>query len=248
MDPTLARQYELYEERHWWSAARRDILHAMLDRFVPAAKQPNSRWLDIGCATGAILRSYPGFAEKIGLESDPQTVARANEKGITAHLIQDPWNLSPFGSFDCITLFDVLEHVEHEQLAIAAVHSALKPNGIALITVPALMTLWSDHDVVAHHYRRYSRASLLKLFPTTQWQALKITYFSTLLFPLIFGVRKLKNLAHRFSKKPPQHDIRIGPPIIDNSLESIFRLEKHLLPHTNLPIGSSLLLVARKTP
>jgi SAM-dependent methyltransferase len=248
MDPALAREYEAYEERHWWSSARRDILHSMLNEYVPGAKEGKGRWLDIGCGTGVILRAYPGFAEKIGVESDPATVDRARQKGVDARLISTPWDLSPLGQFDCITLFDVLEHIEHEQPAIAAVRSALKDNGTLLLTVPAIKSLWSDHDLLAHHYRRYRRPDLLRLFPDDQWQVLKLSYFSTLLFPLIFAIRQFKNLSRRLRPRPPQHDLKFGPPMIDGTLERLFRLEKHWLKRANFPIGSSLLLILRKNP
>ena len=243
MDPAFTRQYETFEQRHWWFVARRQIIHDQLNRF--AHPGPTSRWLDVGCGTGVLLKSFNGFFEKIGTEMDETSVARAREQGLDVRQTGIHWNFSDLGTFDCITLCDVLEHVEHEQPAIAAVRAALKDNGILLITVPALMSLWSDHDVVNHHFRRYTRRTLMDRFPADQWEVLKASYFCSFLFPPVWLVRKLK----RFKRKqttPPGHDLKFGNPLIDRILLNIFRMERPLLRHGSLPIGSSLLLVLRK--
>jgi SAM-dependent methyltransferase len=243
MDPAFTQQYETFEQRHWWFVARRPIIHDLLNRF--ARQGSSSRWLDIGCGTGVLLKSFDGFSEKIGAEMDQASVARAREQGLVVRLTGVDWNFSDLGKFDCITLCDVLEHIEYEQPAIAAVRSALNDNGILLITVPALMSLWSDHDVVNHHFRRYTRRTLMERFPTDQWEVLKTSYFCSFLFPPVWLVRKLKGLLRK-QTNPPQHDLKFGNPLIDRILLNIFRMERSLLRHGSLPIGSSLLLVLRK--
>ena len=198
MDATLTQEYEAYEERHWWSVARRDILHAMLDKSVPGASSGKGRWLDVGCGAGVVLGTYGGFAQRIGAELDPGTVERARAKGRDVRRTGENWNFSELGQFDCVSLFDVLEHVEHEQQALDSVRIVLKAGGTLLITVPAAtLSLWSDHDVVAHHYRRYRAKDLLARFSANQWEILKVSYFSTRLFPIIWSVRQAKRLVGR---------------------------------------------------
>jgi len=252
MDPNLTLEYESFEERHWWSVARRDIIHAMLDRYVPGAAAGKGRWLDVGCGTGAVLGYYTGFAERIGAELDPGSVERGRAKGRDIRPTRPNWDFTEFGLFDCASMFDVLEHVEHEGPAVDAVYRVLKDDGILLVTVPALMSLWSDHDVVAHHFRRYRARELLKRFQSDQWQALKVSYFSTMLFTPIWAARQWNRLKKRVSRKAaaqaPRHDIRFGNPVVDRMLENIFRFEKTLLRRVSLPIGSSVLLVLRKKP
>jgi 2-polyprenyl-3-methyl-5-hydroxy-6-metoxy-1,4-benzoquinol methylase len=245
MDATLIQEYETYERNHWWFKVRFEILRAAIDRYVPGAQARTGRWLDVGCGNGSILCAYPGFAEKMGVELDAGCVQRARDNGLNVHQSTTTWDFAAIGSFDCISLFDVLEHVEHEGPALDAVHSALKDNGTLLLTVPALMSLWSDHDVLAHHFRRYGKNELLARFPEGRWQILKISYFSSVLFPLIWCVRKANRLRKRFGGTP-HHDLKLGPPLIDATLRTLFGLEKPLLNHISLPIGSSLLLVARK--
>jgi hypothetical protein len=113
------------------------------------------------------------------------------------------------------------------------------------------MSLWSDHDVVNHHFRRYTRKQLEGLFPPNKWEILKLSYFCSMLFPVIWLVRQLKGMLKslRGSSTTPanaDHDLKFGNPLVDRALRHIFRLEDPLLKHGDLPIGSSLLLVARK--
>jgi len=250
MDPSFLQEYESFERRQWWFAPRRRIIHDVFNAYVPAAAAGQGRWLDVGCGTGVLLESYLGFAEKIGAELDDSCVQRAHAAGLDVRQVTPNWDFQPFGQFDCISLCDVLEHVEHEQPALQAAHAALKDGGILLVTVPALMSLWSDHDVINHHFRRYHPRQLLQRFSPEQWEVLKVSYFSTLLFPLIWLVRQTKSLAKRLSRSaassPPRHDLKLGRPWVDRLLGGIFSLEPPLLRHGSLPIGSSLLVVARK--
>lgn len=249
MDAALTREYESYEERHWWSVARREILHAMLDQYVPGAAEGKGRWLDVGCGAGVLLGTYRGFAERVGAELDADLVERSSAKGRNVRRTGPDWDFSELGQFDCVSLFDVLEHVENEQPAIDAVRSALKDGGIFMITVPAFMTLWTDHDVVSQHFRRYRATQLGERFASKEWEIVKLTYFSTLLFPIIWSVRmfkRLKKKLHPQSVEAPKHDIKFGNPLADRILEHVFRLEKSILKRGSLPIGSSVLIVLRK--
>ncbi|HWE04191.1 MAG TPA: methyltransferase domain-containing protein [Tepidisphaeraceae bacterium] len=251
MDPTYTREYENYERHHWWFLTRREIIHHTLDRFVPAAAARHGRWLDVGCGTGVLIESYQGFSEKVGTELDDGCVARARENGLDVRKTLPNWDFSPLGKFDCISLCDVLEHVEHEGDALRAVDASLKEGGTLLITVPALMSIWSDHDVVNHHFRRYTREELKALFPPDKWDIQKLSYFCSMLFPLIWLVRQLKGMLKSLrgaddSDAAAGHDLKFGNPMVDRALRHIFRLEDPLLQHGDLPIGSSLLMVARK--
>jgi hypothetical protein len=122
-------------------------------------------------------------------------------------------------------------------------HAALAPGGHALVTVPALMSLWSGHDVVNHHYRRYTRKSLLALFDDpTRWRVVKATYFSSLLLPMVWAARKVNNARGG----EPKHDLAFGPAWRDRALLSVFRAERPWVRRASFPLGSSLLIVAQR--
>ncbi len=239
MDPTYRDEYEAFEQRHWWFVARREIILQALHRYAPPN---NPRWLDVGCGSGVLLAAETRIERKMGVDLDPANVTDARAKGLDVHPVQRGWDFSEFGQFDLITLCDVVEHVEHEAPAINAVYEALKPGGIVLVTVPALMSLWSPHDVVNHHYRRYTRKTLTPLFQIDQWKVLRSTYFSSLLLPAVWTVRRWKQLRGSESG----HDFKFGSPRVDRALLTIFRAEKPWLRFANFPAGSSLMLVAQR--
>jgi 2-polyprenyl-3-methyl-5-hydroxy-6-metoxy-1,4-benzoquinol methylase len=239
MDAAYRQQYETFEQRHWWFVARRQIILQAIRRHAP----PNPRWLDVGCGSGVLLAAERRIAEKVGVDLDPLNVADAREKDLDVRQVERGWDFAELGTFDLITLCDVIEHVEDERPAIEAVYNALRPGGVVLVTVPALMGLWGPHDVVNHHYRRYTRRTLARLFDGHRWQTRQSTYFSSVLLPMIWTARKLKNLRGRDTG----HDLRFGRPVVDATLLNLFRLEVPLLRFgATLPLGSSLLLVCRK--
>jgi 2-polyprenyl-3-methyl-5-hydroxy-6-metoxy-1,4-benzoquinol methylase len=244
MDPTYTQEYEQFERRHWWFVARREIICQTIERYGKSAAD-HPRWLDIGCGTGVLLESVPAITDKLGLELDAGSVARAQSRGLNVRQVAPAWDFREHGLFDLITLTDVIEHVEHEQEAIAAARAVLKDNGVLLISAPALMSLWSSHDVVNRHFRRYTRPSLLRLFPADEWCVLKASYFSSLLLPLIWTARKWKNFRTRHeAESQASHDFKFGR--LDGIFKAIFRLEKIWLRCGGFPLGSSILLVVRK--
>lgn len=245
MNESYTQEYERFELHHWWFVARREVIVQFMDS-AGANIQPDARWLDVGCGTGVLLHSQSHLQNKLGVELHAGSVAIARAKGLEVNQAEPTWNFRSFGQFDLITLCDVLEHVEHDRQAIEAVRLALADGGRVLVTVPALMSLWSEHDLVNHHFRRYTRPELLALFPNEQWEILRASYFSSLLLPAIWVARRLGKLRHKPASATG--DLKFGPRWLDACLLAIFRCEKFLLSWFNLPLGSSLILVARKRP
>lgn len=247
MQADYLREYERFEQDHWWYVARRGIIESFLDRYVIGRSGAQSlRWLDLGCGSGVLLDSYQAIQDKMGLEADAGCVARGREKGLDVRQTGPAWDLAPLGPFDLITLCDVLEHIEDEQAALAAVHAALVPGGKVLLTVPALRSLWSSHDLVNHHFRRYRLKELTRLFDPGTWHIERATYYCSFLLPAIWMTRKLKNFRERWKQTPLTHDMKFGPPWLDGTLLRIFAAERPLLPHLRMPLGNSLILVATR--
>jgi len=245
MDESYTQEYERFELRHWWFVARRELIALFMGR-MGAKIRPDARWLDVGCGTGVLLHSQSHMPNKRGVELYAGSVALARAKGLQVSQAEKTWDFSSLGQFDLITLCDVLEHVEYDRQAVEAIRRALADEGTVLVTVPALMSLWSEHDVVNHHFRRYTRQELLALFPNDHWEVVRASYFSTLLLPAIGAARILGKLRRKPSSSTG--DLKFGPRWMDSCLLAIFRSEKILLRWFNLPLGSSLILVARKRP
>jgi 2-polyprenyl-3-methyl-5-hydroxy-6-metoxy-1,4-benzoquinol methylase len=250
MDAAYTREYEQYEKTHWWHVARGELIRWAIDRYVNP--DPQTDWLDIGCGTGVLMEQYPRIAphHKIGLEMDGPCVERGKTKGLDVRQTTDPndFHYAAFGKFNLITLCDVIEHVDRDDLAIAGAYEALLPGGIALITVPALPSLWSAHDVRNHHFRRYVKNGLLRLLAPDRWDVLRITYFSSFLLPMIWTFRTARTWLKGTDTERCADDKKVGSPIVDALLRTIFRAECRCARVVSLPLGSSLLLVARRHP
>jgi len=228
------------EEEHWWFSARRDILRAVLDRHLPQASERTL--LELGCGNGGNLPLLARYGKLFAVETDNDARGRAAARGIAK---VEPGALPhalPFTElqFDLVAALDVLEHVADEHAALAAMRAKLKRGGFLLLTVPAFAWLWSRHDEVSYHQRRYTKGGLIKLVKETGFEVAHSTYFNTLLFPLALAHIKLFT---RFAADA-HHGLRIPPRPLNALLRTIFSAERYLVPRLILPFGVSVLLCA----
>jgi SAM-dependent methyltransferase len=148
-------------------------------------------------------------------------------------------NLAMLGEFGEVDALDVIEHIEDDQGALASIDQRLKPGGKLVVTVPAHAWMWSAHDVVNHHKRRYSRRALKLLFECSPLRLDAMGYFNSLLFPLAIAER----LSSRLSGKD-EADLTMPPLPLNAALEKVFAAERHLVGRVPLPPGLSLFAVA----
>ena len=244
MEKELYLESAEIEAKHWWFVGRRAILLDTLMRFSGAS---HNKLLDIGCGTGlnAMLFSGNGFWVT-GLETSAVAIdlARAIAPSINILATSFPSSLVPRDSYAVITALDVIEHIDDDMDMIRAVADALQPGGIVLISVPAFSFLWSVHDELAHHKRRYNRAELRSSLAMAGLEPVFISYFNFFLFPAIALFRVLSG-AFRFSRKVS--DFSATPELLNSMLASIFAAERFLLRFFPLPFGVSLIAVARKS-
>ena len=146
-------------------------------------------------------------------------------------------------AFRVALLLDVIEHVEYDIDLLKQVHHYLRPQGQVVITVPAYAWLWSQHDVINHHYRRYTASSLKKSLQCSGFHIQKMSFFNTFLFlPAM-----LKKIMDRNSKTiDPSQTIPRVSSRLNSVLKFIFVSEKYLLPYINYPFGISLIAIASK--
>jgi ubiquinone/menaquinone biosynthesis C-methylase UbiE len=142
------------------------------------------------------------------------------------------------GSFDVVTSFDVLEHVEDDRRAAGELERITRKGGALIISVPAFMSLWGQHDEVNHHFRRYRRGQLLSLFP--KCRPVMATYWNCLGFPMVYLRRKIKE---RFSREA-SHDFVVSHGLVNAIMSRVLWLESGLvLRGVRLPFGSSAIVV-----
>lgn len=238
---TYERMSEL-EERHWWFSARRSIIEALINRLLATGNE--KMILEAGCGTGGNIAMLQKFGHVDAFELDENARQDAiNRTGIDIQFGALPHTI-PFkhDQYDLIGLFDVLEHVEEDAIALYELSKYLNAKGKILITVPAFPSLWSKHDDRHHHFRRYTQSSLELVAQEAGLQVLYVSYFNTGLFPLAVVTRTVKRLLHLETP-----DDKLPGVFINTLLMYIFGLERHLLGRFRLPFGLSLLAVLERT-
>jgi len=230
------------EGGHWWFRGRREIVANLIDKF--RLRKPG-KILDIGSGTGYNLLWLSRYSSDIrGLEPSEEAIEFSNSRQ-KFNIIKGVFPIdAPKDKFDLITMFDVLEHVDNDVEGLKKISELLAPGGIAVLTVPAFDYLWSEHDEILHHKRRYSIKQLKKIITDIDGlEMLKISYFNLFLFLPAFAVRLIKKI---FNLKTGKADDFHGGKIINFLLSAIFSAEKYLLRITDLPFGLSIVAVLKK--
>jgi len=237
MDRVVYDRMAAHDSTHWWYRARRDILNDYLARYGGLPPAPQARVLEIGCGTGHNLPMLSRFGQVDAIEIDPAA------RRIAAERLGRPVGDAPLpelpgverGAYDLVAVLDVVEHVADDAGALRAMGTLLRPGGKVLIAVPAHQWMWSAHDVVNHHHRRYSKASLATAIRAAGMRPEKLSYFNSALFPLAVAARLAGKLTGRDDSddSPP-------PAPLNKAFEAVFRLERHLLGRVPMTPGLSI--------
>jgi SAM-dependent methyltransferase len=238
MHPDVHRQMAQTQDQHWWFAARRQVLGAVLKRLeLPRA----ARIAEIGCGSGGNLALLAGFGTLEAVELDAgarQQAAALQLCPVHAGHLPDAVPLAAH-SFDLVCLLDVLEHVADDEGALRRVAQLLAPGGRALVTVPAYGWMWSGHDEAHHHHRRYTAGALRTLATQAGLVVHRLGYFNSLLFPVIATLR----VGGKLLRRQEGSDAALPSPIVNASLRAVFGFERHVAPHCLFPAGTSVLAV-----
>jgi len=239
MDRIVYDRMAEHDSTHWWYRARRDILADYIARYADLPEK--ARILEIGCGTGHNLPMLARFGEVDAVEID----AAARE--IASGRLGKALSTAPLpalegivrGSYDLVAVLDVVEHVLDDVRSLQAMAECLAPGGKILITVPAHPWMWSAHDVVNHHHRRYTKATLEQAIREAGLKPAKLGYFNSLLFPLAAAARWVGNRTGKDDSddSPP-------PKPVNWLFERIFALERHLVGRVPMPPGVSLITLA----
>jgi SAM-dependent methyltransferase len=229
------------DQHHWWFLARRRILKRLIERVVKPPKK--ARILEVGCGTGHNLAMLKEFGQLDASELDRCARALANKRlprKVKEARLPD---LSMFkrNEYDLIALLDVLEHVPDDLGSLRAIHRRLKPGGALLLTVPANPWMWSAHDTAHHHFRRYTKKQLEELFLRSGLEIQLLSYFNTLLYPLVAAARIAGKLLRRQSS-----DDKLPTALVNAVLNKVFGLEAAILGRVPMPFGVSLVAVVRR--
>lgn len=245
MDARLYRDMGRLEDHHWWFRGRRAVLRDVLQARLPIVG--HRRILDVGCGTGGMLPMLSEFGDVEGLEGSLEGVEQSRARMGERASIHHGWlpDGIPVGArYDLVTAFDVLEHLDDPVAALANIRAALASVGLFACTVPAWPFLWSRHDELNHHRRRYTRTTLREHLTEGGFVVRHLSCFNVALFPAVAAVR----LAHRVFKLPrggsAGSDLAEIPGPLNTLLEGIFSAERFFVPWLRLPVGVSLLAIA----
>lgn len=241
MDESVYHLHYEQEEKHWWFAARSIIVRRIIEKF--ANLSPGDTILDIGCGTGAILKALSEKYRVVGIDMSPLAVEYSKKRGLS-EVFEMPVEDFPAERYTvkAALLLDVIEHIDDDLAVLKRAREIVSPDGRVIITVPAYMWMWSAHDVLHHHKRRYGARQLREVLDRAGLEPVKFTYYNTLLFPI--GAAK-KLLDRGKSATIDSTKLDMPSPAVNSVLKAIFASEKSLVPNLDLPFGISLLAVAK---
>lgn len=249
----MDREYELLyhrvEKEHWWFVTRRELIYSLL------SKTPkDSRILDIGCSSGLLLRGLVdmGFNEEnlYGVDISENAIHNCRLNDLANTFVMDAQDIRlDTEKFDILIASDCLEHLPDDRKALNNWHGLLSENGILIIFVPAFSFLWSQHDVVNKHVKRYTGKELSQLVVDSDYLVKRSGYWNFFLFLPVFFIRFVNNLLNRQIKETGENkegDIALPPGFINRVLILLLRIENSLIRLVRFPFGVSTFIIATK--
>jgi SAM-dependent methyltransferase len=269
------REFEIrawLEDQHFWHRYRKTIILQALQRH---GADPCRPLVDLGCGAGVVATylSQHGYrVDYADVHTKALQVARQRFEatlGATAPLPRfirvDITRGFPIDDYHGYLLLDVLEHLPDDVAVMRALHSHMRdalakraPAGgvsespdFVLFTVPAFPSLWSPWDDLEKHKRRYTQATVRRLCEEAGFEVMRATCF---FFPLFFAAAVVKAirlagrvLRGRAAAAQAITDLAEGKttPALSKLVLALLAPERSWLGHGNLPLGTSILVLAR---
>ena len=241
MDETYEAELFELEETHWWYRGRRRVLRSLVEAHLP--HRPG-RVLDVGCGTGRNLVELADLGEVRGVEPSMAAVEFGRARDLL--VVQGDAVDLPFAdaSFDLVTALDVIEHIADDVRALSEMRRVVSSTGAAVVTVPAYEWLWSAHDDMNLHQRRYTARLLRSRAEAAGWRIHYVSYFNAALLLPIAAHRRLQRLIGHSS--PTDNDFKRTPARLNRLLEGVLAAEANLIGRgVALPAGVSVAAVLR---
>lgn len=253
MQQDYYKEYYDLERNHWWFVAREKIISNYVKKLIRDKHLPEKeiKILNLGCGPGRSSQYLSKFGKVTSIEYDKDCCEFASEK-TGLEIINGSITELPFSNqvFDLVCAFDVIEHVEDDQLSVLEMKRVAKNGAVLLITVPAFMSLWSHHDVINHHFRRYRINEIEDLFnKQSDGNKIFVSYFNFILFTPIYIIRQFSNLFISGEKRPGSgSDFEtFKPGIMNTLLYNVLAIESKLINFNfKLPFGVSIIYSWKK--
>lgn len=231
------------EAGNFWFEARNRLIVWALRRYA----SDFGSFLEVGCGTGYVLTALAAEfpqARVAGSEIFSAGLSFAASRLPGADFMQMDARDIPFSrEFGAIGMFDVLEHIAEDEAVLREVHTALRPNGYLLLTVPQHQWLWSSTDDYACHVRRYAADDLHAKVRSAGFAILRSTSFVSVLLPLMM----LSRLSRREGEEASGAELSVAP-WLNHLLGTAMAAEARMIQAgVDFPAGGSRFLIARKT-
>jgi SAM-dependent methyltransferase len=248
MEKGVYKQFYELEKDQWWFAGMRLICRTVLERRLDGVGMGATGCLDVGCGTGLWTKELERFGPAWGLDSSPEALAFCRRRGM-AKLVRASAGSLPFAdaTYGVITALGVIEHLDDDKGMLAELRRVCKPGGYVLFLTSAYQFLWSRHDEIVHHKRRYTNEQFRRLLEGAGFETVRSTYVNAVLFPLVLAVRLVQRLRGTAEvKQEGSPDVFMPPAIINRLLYLVLWAEAKLLRVMDFPFGVGLLALARK--
>lgn len=237
------------QESHWWFRSRNNIILAVLTNYLDNNDLRYYEILDIGCGLGQVFPILGKFGHVEGIEKNSNfaKVSKNKYPDIEIYNAEFPNPNLDNRKFDLVSMFDFLEHVDSPVNILRTTNNILKKDGLLIVTVPAYKWMWSKIDELSHHYRRYDKNTLKIEIEREGFECIYLSYFMTLLFPLVFIYRKI--IPFLSLKKIKLNDLELKKPIniLNKSFYYIMNIEKYFIQKkVSFMYGLSIISVFKK--
>jgi len=231
------------EGDHWWFTGKRLFMRHLLGDHLRSKGRP-LRILDVGCGTGANAVELSAYGEVVACDRSLDALGMAAGRGVSRLCAASAPDL-PFasGTFDVVTAFDIIEHVDDDAGFVADLTRVLVPGGALAIHVPAWPSLWSRHDEILEHKRRYTYRSLRALLDRSGLRTEHLGWASCAIFPATAAVRWTRRVTGGGQEVA---DLGVVPRPLNSALRAVYRLEARMAATVGLPFGVSLAAIAVK--
>lgn len=239
----------LKQDGWWWEVGRRALSRGLLRRYAKSngnGRKP--RLLEIGCGSGALLEDLSADNVVYGMDVAEEALRICRERGLDCVSKGDVTAL-PYkdAAFDTVIAIDVLEHIDDDGAAVREIHRVCRPGGVLIVTVPAFQMLWSRRDIDHHHKRRYRVKEIRSRLKEGGFKVVKATYVNLPVFFPLFLMVKAGQLSPGGASSVSK-DFGLVPAPANAVLSRLMVAEARLLPHVDLPFGSSIACVGLKRP
>lgn len=251
MEQSVYQQFYEIEKDHWWFIGMRTICRSLLESVGAYSKIRSGRSLDVGCGTGLWTKELAADASACGLDFSGDALAFCQQRGLKK-LVRASGVSLPFGpsSHQLISALGVIEHLDDDQSLLTELARVSEPGGYVLVLTSAYNALWSQHDDIVHHKRRYRADDLRKLFDKSGLECVRVSYVNMFLFVPVILFRFFQRVLGLDEKgEKSDHgspDLFMPPGLINMLLAWVLWLEAKLLRLFDLPFGVGIVVLARK--